>query len=282
MTEINLVDQTLKNYHSQTELSIQLSLNGFSFCIVSLPDRAVRAFRHYRFEGAFLLEDILNRAGEILHRDELLRLPYQKIRVMYITRTSTLIPFELFKPEQTKKLLEFNQPVGEFDEIHFNPVSFCASNIAFTVQTYLAGLFTEKFRNVVFYNQATAILKVAELNYFDSKGIILYIQLNKEFFDIAVTDNGKLIFYNNFLFSGSEDLTYFILYVCKQLTIDVHEAIFQITGELVEENQIVAGLPNFFNKIKPVDKLNGVSLTPVTRKIPLAKFASLLTLSNCE
>jgi hypothetical protein len=164
MPEINLVDQTLKNYHNQTELSIQVSLNGFSFCISTLPDRTIRAFKSYRFEGVVLLEELISRTNDILRQDELLRLPYQKMRVMPFNRTSTLIPHELFRPEQLKKLMQFNQPLDDLDEIHFNTIAYCSSNLVFTVQTYLAGIFTEKFKAPLFYNQAASLIKLAELH----------------------------------------------------------------------------------------------------------------------
>ena len=81
MPEIDLVDHSFQNNINNAEISIQTGLNGFSFCITSLSDKTIRAFRYYSFKGAVLQEDIINKSAEILRLDDLLQLQYRQVRV---------------------------------------------------------------------------------------------------------------------------------------------------------------------------------------------------------
>ena len=70
MPEINLVDHSFKDYLEDSEISIQISMSGFSFCISTISDKTIRGFRSYRFPNAVMLEDILNETQAILQKDD--------------------------------------------------------------------------------------------------------------------------------------------------------------------------------------------------------------------
>jgi len=281
MPEISLVDKTLDQYTNQTEIAIQVSPGGLSFCIYTTIDKTARAFRHYKLSNALLLEDILKFTREILQKDELLQIPQQKAKVIFINRKSTLVPNEFFKPELCKKLLEFNQPVSELDEIHFNSIDFCDSKHVFTLPTYFAGIIVDKLKNVVFYNQATPLLVLLNEIGCNKTGHSIMINLNNEFFDIAVMLDGRLIFYNNFLYVNSTDLLYFILYVCRQLEIDKETSCFYLTGEQSIKKELTDEISRYLKKIRMPTELGDIRFTPLTQKIELSRFATLLNLIKC-
>jgi len=86
MPEINLIDPSLNTIDDAFELSIQVGPQGFSFCIHNPVDQQIKALRHYNFVNTILEEDLLNNTSEILRKDELLRLQYNRVRVIYFGR----------------------------------------------------------------------------------------------------------------------------------------------------------------------------------------------------
>jgi hypothetical protein len=281
MPEVNLVSRTLNQFQHQTELAIQVNTSGLSFCIYTPVDKTIRAFRHYKLSNALVLDDILKFTREILEKDELISLPHQKTKVIFTSRKSTLVPDEFFKPDILKKLLEFNQPLSDLDEIHFNSIDFCNTKHVFTVPTYFASIIVNKFNKTVFYNQATSLLLILNELATTDPGHSVIINLNDDFFDIAIMKDGKLNFYNNFLFVNSTDLLYFILYVCRQLGIDKDKAGFYLTGEKCTKKELTGEVHHYLKDIKLLDQLPGIQFTPVTQGLELSRFAALINLIKC-
>ncbi len=282
MPEINLVDRTLQHYSNKTEISIQISLSGFSFCIYSPENNLIRAFRYYKFTNTLLQEDFLNSVDDILHKDDLLRLPQKKARVVITGRKSTMIPHEFFHVEQLKQMLEFNHPIEDLEEIHYNNINFCDSYLTFAVPSYLAGMVAEKFKHIEFYNQASPLLFYAHQLIKEGKGDGVLVNLNKEFFDIIVIQNNSLKLINTFLYVNSTDLLYFILYVCKQLKIDPNAISFYLTGEESNNRSLISDLSEYISRLEKTFVLPGIELAYSLKMIDASRHFTLLHLALCE
>ncbi|MBN1599247.1 MAG: DUF3822 family protein [Bacteroidales bacterium] len=282
MPDVSLVESSLKNYYNQTEISIQVSLSGFSFCIYSQADKTIRAFRNYCYTNIILQEDLLNSTGDVLKKDELLRLPHKKVNVIYVGRSSTILPDEYFEPSMLKHIMEFNQPVGELDEIHYKKLPFNSVRLVHTVPTYFAGIMLDKFSDAQFYNQASPLLDLAYRQRAELSEKSVIINLNKEFFDIIVLIDGEIKLYNTFLYVNSTDLLYFILFVCKQLSVNTEEAFFYISGEECNNTTLTNELRNFLKKLEFIKNVPVIQFGNLFGKLNKSQFITLFNLSNCE
>lgn len=282
MSEINLVDHSLLKNSNNKLLSIQAGLNGFSFCITSMPESKVAVFKFYPFVNAVLQEDTINKSVEILRKDELLQHPYPEVRIIYTSRQSTLIPDEFFNKNYLKKYLDFNQPVGELDEIHYNPLKMLGSQHVFAIPGYFSQSFANKYRNACFYNQGTSLINYAINSVTGDMELNVFVQLNKEFFDILVLFGTELLFYNTFLYVGPTDLVYFVLYVMKQLKIDTRKAGFYVCGELADQPDLSHALEKFIPQKNDIELPESVTRSPWLSGLPVNRFISLLNLSQCE
>jgi hypothetical protein len=282
MPEFNLVDPSFKNYLEESEISIQISLNSLSFCISTPLDKTIRVFRSYKFRNAVMLEDILNETQEILHKDDLFNLHFKRAKAIFINRKSTIVPDEFFKPELSKRILEFNQPIDDLDELHYNSLEQIHSKLIFTFPSYLAGMLTDRFKKVEFYNQAFPLIQL--LNDFPTgeNDIKISINLNKEFFDMVVINNEGLRLSNNYLYVSSTDLLYFILFVCKQLGINPNIPVFYFTGEMSLAHEVLHGLSGYIKNIQHPESIHGVSFSAHIKPEVLSRYATLFKLALCE
>jgi hypothetical protein len=281
MPEINLVDADLKNYYDTAEISIQVNMNGFSFCINSTEDNRIHAFRQYSFRQVLLQEDLLNNISDVLYKDDLLRLHYKKVRVIYTGRKSTLVPDEFFSTDRLKSILEFNQPIDDLDEIHYNAIAGCGSQLAFAIPTYFAGLITDKFPGADFYSQASPLLVYSLSGKEQTITDSVIVQLNKDFFDIVVLCENRLKLYNTFLYADAADLLYFILYVCRQLKIDTKQTTFYFTGEYSSESALIREIRPYIPLIEPIRKPDYLQQSTVLKKLDQDRFFSVLYLMMC-
>lgn len=282
MLEVNLLDPKLKDHIENAELSIQVGIAGFSMCIHCDDDKQIRAFRHYKYANSVSEDDLLLNTSDILQKDELLDLPFSKIRVIYTGRKSTIVPTEFIQDEYLKRILEFNQPLDELDEIHHNIIEGCNSHLVFALPTYFAGMINEKFRGASFFNQATALLNYAFGNVPEQEGDTVFIQLNKDFFDIAIMQNRKLSLYNSFLYVNSVDLLYFILYACKQLKIDIIKAAFILFGENASTPVFTRELNAYIPNLQPAEDYTAGNMAARMKSTDRQRFFGLIQLHKCE
>lgn len=279
MPDINLVDSSLKNYYEHTEISIQVSLDGFSFC-VSSEDHTLRAFRRYSFSDIVMQDDLIQAVDKVLQKDELLRLPHRNARVIIHSRKSTLVPREFHRDEHLKKLLEFNHPLDDLDEVHYSDIGGCDSVMVYAIPTYLAGMFSERYSNISFYNQAVPFLDAIFGRRKPETAV--FVQLNKDFFDIAVLVDGKLKLYNSFLYVGETDLIYFILYVCKQLQLDAKYVRCYYTGEFITHADLEDAITSYMPHAQRMPETEVITQRSVIHLHDPGRFYSLLSLAACE
>jgi hypothetical protein len=278
MPTINLLDPSLNKNNEEKELSVQISMNSFSFCINTLRDKNVIAFRSYHYKDALLFEDILNQTESILEQDPLLKLPFTRTKLLYISRKSTLVPDEFFEPELSKRYIEFNQPIDDLDELHYNSIYRIKSKLVFAIPTYLAATITESFKKIEFINQAMPLIDILGGLSNRNEGFHVLVNLNKEFFDIVITKNGKLLLYNSFLYVNSNDLAYFILFVCKQLDIDCSTSHFYVVGECSNKPELIKGLSGFIKNIQKPQILQDLYQTIKIKDELLLQYATLFKL----
>ena len=282
MPEINLVDHSFKDYLEESEITIQISLNGFSFCISTPSDKTIRVFRSYRFLHAVMLEDVLNETMSIVLKDDLLKLSFKKAKAIFINRKSTIVPNEFFNPELSKKILEFNQPIDDLDELHFNSIENIHSKLIFTFPSYLAGILSDHFKNISFYNQSFPLIQLLHNLPSGENDFKIGINLNKEFFDMVVIKNDNLKLSNNYLYVNSTDLLYFILFVCKQLEINPAASLFYFTGEQCSNQELLHGLSGYLKNIVHPETIDGASFSIRLKQEVFSQYATLFKLALCE
>ena len=112
--------------------------------------------------------------------------------------------------------------------------------------------------------------------------MIIFYQLNKEFFDIIIIREGKLKLYNTFLFVSATDLIYFLLYACKQLKIDTKNTPFYFVGELTTDNSLIREIKPYISSFQYPEVADHIQNSPVIKKLDYNRFYSILYLLKCE
>lgn len=278
MPAISIVDPALRKAKVLSELSIQLSPNGFSFCVFS-TEHHLKAFRYYSLKNVVLFNDLLTQTEEIIKEDYLLKIPANNTRVMHAGRNSIILPNDFADPEWLKKMLNFNHPVDELDEIHINKIRGHEISLVFAIHHYVTNLFTKYFKNTSFINQAVPLLYHA-LNR-EKRQAEVFIQLNKDFFDIVILQYGELKLYNSFLYVNSTDLVYFILYVCKQLKIDTKKTPFNFIGDFSENITLFFELSSYLPNSTKIHAKEITQQAKLFNKLDTSRFFSLLNLHRC-
>lgn len=242
MIEVNFLNPQINKIKNQ-EISIQVSLGGFSFCIRASDTQECLAFRAYTLKNVLLDDELIRNVEKLIESDTFLNGDFQSINYTFIHQGSTLIPEEYFETANLKKYYEFNQNLGEFDELHYTILKEIGIVNLFNVPSYLSGIIYKisPRARVTVSHQADRLIRFGDSHKNERQTLIL-VGINKGFFDLIVFEDGALTLSNSFQYANATDFIYFYLYALKQLKIDSSWQQPFVVGELCTDKTIIEAL----------------------------------------
>jgi len=283
MPELNYVDRSFnKDNTANCHLSIQTDRNGLAYCIRHTRQGDFIVFRKYRFDHVYMASDLVRQVIAVLDKDDILNLPFHSVHFMDYTQQSTLVPESFFNPDNLADYIEFNTGGAFEGELFSNHIRPLDAYSVFSLPRALVSLVTLHFKKVEFSSQTTPFLWNITRNPTSLDKYTIYVGLNADFFDIAVTGNGMLLLYNTFQYVNETDLLYYVLYVCRQLSLTSQDIPVKLSGELSSRLAFFETLKQYLPVIS-YDEATGIppvasGLMPVV----LYKYLNIFNLQSCE
>jgi len=282
MQSFAYIDETLDiNLTQSYELSIQLSLNGLSFCLLDTVRNKFIVLQHTLIQTHTTFDDYLDNIEKLIESTDLFHHQYKKVKLVWISNKNTLIPSSLFNTDNLKKYFEFNQKLNDLDEIHYTELKYANAYSVFTIPNQIATIFTRLYSNISFYNQQTPAIENALFKY-NSSDFKVIINVENEFFDLTITQKGKLLLYNNFIYKNEIDMIYYIMYSFEQLQINPESIDVVLSGILTKNSKEYIKLKEFIRHIRFEKHSEENSFSYTFNKIPSHHFTNLFNLNLCE
>lgn len=220
-----LMTKTRKNKDTDQldlqKLSIQISLNGLSFCILNTIHNEITALKHFHFEHVTNPLQLEKEVIAIFEQEaSLLDQSFEAVTVSHINTLSTFVPKPLFSDKNLADYLKYNNKILANDYITFDVVANNDMVNVYIPYVNINNLFFEKYGAFHFKHFATVLLE----NIFHlpktSEEATVYVHVQKEQFEIVVIQHKKLLLYNSFEYSSSEDFIYYLLFTLEQLQLN--------------------------------------------------------------
>jgi len=202
---------TTKNYK---KLSLQISLNGLSYCCFDTLNWEVTSYKSVTFEKYKSVEDQL---WQVFVNNPELTAQYDEIMVLHDNNFNTFVPNALFDENFLGSYLQYNTKVFETDFFAFDTIgSYDINNVyvpLMNVNNFLIDQFgTFEYKNV--NSILVARLLDASRNIEEKQ---VFVHLQDTHFEIVVAQNQKLLLYNSFEYNTPEDFLYYLLFTMEQL-----------------------------------------------------------------
>ncbi len=234
-------------HSSEYKLSIQVSLNGFSFCVYDFKRESFLLLKYFPIDVDNNLEYFIKELEGIIKKEELFSHKFKQVNLIYSTPNSTIIPEELSKKtEGLKDFLGFQHAIDEFDELHQVILSQNNISVLFSIPSAITNLFVNIFGEVNFTNQYTLLLNLAQ-EILEKENISEFCLINKNevFFDIIIFKDKKLELCNSFNYITQNDLVYYSISALKNLGLAETDIPVYYSGILREKGQDTQMLNKF-------------------------------------
>jgi len=239
-------------------LSIQVSLDGFSFLIVHPDEKRIVAFKSIPLiiSSANLLA---RRLKEWLETEEILKNQFKSVRAFIFSENFSLVPEEYFAREWNRNLTSalFDKKIHN----HFieNKTEHLEAVLIFPVSQDIVTVLHQFFnKNIQIMHPVTNILNLSFESKKRNQSVILS---TKKYFYLIITRNNKLLLANSFPTAHQNDLVYNVINTFQQLEIARSETDFYFAGSKDQNKEIAVLLQPFCENISNI-KTEGIITNP--------------------
>ncbi len=230
-------------------MSIQLSLDGLSFCIL---DPVTNVF-HSLTEVSFDKEDVNFAQQEqyILSCPDMQR-KFRKVLICIDSPAFSLMPTSLYDESHMRSVLAMTGiNVANDDKILRNNIELANSTTAFTIPNFLYFFLKNQFAGAEIFHSTTPVISSMLLK---RQGDALGTQMNVAFstndMTVVVAKDNELLLCNRFYCKEPLDYVYMLLYIADQLSLDIKTTQVTVHGRVSSDDIRIRQLRKFIRFIR--------------------------------
>ena len=279
MPFLELFDETLDiNSTENYELSVELSLDSLSFCILDTIRKKFIMLRSFQPDNSrkYSSEDI----SEIISKDDFLTKKYKKIIIIVPSSKFTLIPSPLFDPGRKDEYFSFNHIPSENNIILNNKLTDPDSFLIYSLSQPLYNLVKNIWPGVHPLHHLKPLLdSVCESG---RKGTDNYIHIHveRDFFNLIFYNQNILKFCNSFNYRNTSDIMYYTLNVFKSMGIKQEETIF-LSGQTERYDDLYSNLSLYVRNVRFAELIGNFTFSYVFNEANLHRYINLISVVNC-
>ncbi len=234
-----MVQTTNNRTTTQTDkkLSIQILLDGFSFCIQDFHSKEVLDHKHIAFSQKVSPNRLIEEIGSIYEEHTQLKSSFKQVTVVYANNLYTLVPSALFDENNLADYLKFNTRLLKTDFLTYDSLPALDLVNVYIPYTSVNNFFFDQYGSFDFLHALTVILDKHVLSYTGLTPKIL-INIYSSSFDILVLKEGKLLLANSFDYITKEDFIYYLLFTVEQLNLDPENVLMEMAGHITKESDL--------------------------------------------
>lgn len=279
MPFLELFDETLDiNSTENYELSLQISPDGFSFCLLdTIRDKFVLLRSSEPEENKYLSSD---KIYELLSKDDFLTKKYKKVNILLPSSKFTLVPSQLYDPGKKDDYFTFNQKTEDGSNILTNKISDPDSYLIFSESALIIDLINQFYPGVLplhhmkpLFNYISGNRKNVSVNY-------IHLHVEREYFNLIIFNSNQLQFCNTYTYRNISDILYFVLNVFKKLDIKQEESIW-LSGQTEKFDDLSSNLSLYIRNLKFAEPSGNFTFSYVFNETDLHRYLNLFNISNC-
>ncbi len=239
------------------------------------------AFQHHTIFSNSGKQEYFEKVSEIIKSEELLRLTYKSVRMLWQSQCATLVPAPLYEAGAEKNYLQFNQNLNEGDVVLSDKMRTVDAYNIFGVPAELLSV-VRSLRPLMHHHASVLVEALLVLNRNNINPQQVFVNVHAGFFDLVVIEDRKLRFCNSFAFSSAEDFIYFVLFVFEQLKIIPGQTTLTLSGDILKNSAIYDILYKYIRQIDFAQPIEQVRDSYILLDLPTYQYQNLFNTILCE
>lgn len=279
MYEKELFDETLDiNSTNNYEISIQLGLNGFSFCLLdNLRNRFVM-FRDYKLSGKE--SGLVNEIKEITAKDEFLSREYRRYRIVFSFEQSTIVPASLYDPAIKDKYFELNHRLEDNYVVSNNRLTNPDAYLLFGVRKDIFDLSVNLFPDASLSHQVKPLLHSSFRQARKNKDRYVRIHFDPGFFTLVIIKDDDLQFFNSFRVRSDSDILYYLMNSFNRFKITDGHVVY-LSGHISKFDDLYNNMLRYIKTLKFAVPEGDFSMSYIFDEMGTHQYCNLFNIVNC-
>lgn len=227
-------NSTFKAYFK--ELSIQINLDGLSFCIFNPVLNYVESIYNFPINFNYKSkQDIEKEIYTILESEEDLRQDFNNIKVFHNTPIFTFIPQALFFGKKNAiEYLKYSIDVSSLKEsfVEYDRIVPIDTVNAYVPDIFINSILIGYYGAFEYQHFTSSLLRMLLKHYASHAYEIMYVYVEQTSFYFVVFRDKKLYYFNRFDYQTIDDFMYYILFSIEQLNINSERVPLYFIGDV--------------------------------------------------
>jgi hypothetical protein len=280
MHELNFVDETFDlKYASEYHISIQVGLDGFSFCILDLHRKKYIVLQHIPLIVG-KLQFLTKKIETIFEQDEKLNASYQSVSIAYSTNKATLLPKAYSDSRIIDSVAGLTNELSRNEDIAVNDLPGFNQQLIFSYPKELITFLNRKFTEFHFKHKSVPLLASA-VDQRNEKKNTLIINFEKKYVRMIAIKDMQIALYNSYYFKNESDFLYYTLNICQTLQIDPERDELLISGYVADDSSYIRQLKKYVSNVYFLKPSSDFYYSNTFEKIQKHQFVSLLNTYPC-
>ena len=223
----------------ETHLSIQLGLNGLSFCAINKNENTVRSLEHFMFEdGSPTPEKHLQNVRSLFDKEEALQKRYGSVNISHSNDLSALVPRPLFDEAHLKDYIRYSSKTFDNDYIVYDEIENHDMINVYIPFVNVNNFFLERFGSFEYKHASTILISSLLNTYKFSEHPHMFAHLGEHSFDLVVIAGNRLLLHNSFKYQTKEDFLYYLLFTAEQLDLNPDNLELILSGIIAKDSAL--------------------------------------------
>ncbi|MFK5973547.1 MAG: DUF3822 family protein [Flavobacteriaceae bacterium] len=234
--KINTIEvKTTEDFH---KLSIQVSLNGLSFCILDTIANSIVLSQSAVFDKQLTPLEVQKKLQSLFEKHDIVQRQFSEVLVIHKNEFFNLVPKALFDAGELPNYLKFNTRLLTNDHIVFDEISSYDIVNVYVPFTNINNYIFDLFGEFEFQHTATIMIHTLLNSKLNGEKPVCYVYVTPNEMAITVISHKKLIVYNSYNFNTREDFIYYVLFTLEQLQLDTENTALKLFGAIEEGDEI--------------------------------------------
>ncbi|MDO3694883.1 DUF3822 family protein [Wenyingzhuangia sp. chi5] len=242
--------------HNYKKLSIQLSSDGFSFCVYNNTENIYDHIVSIPFSNKITTPtSILEEVKNIFENNVLLHDTYEEVVLIHHNELNTFVPQSYFNEDILNSYLQNTVKVFENDYVSFDELNELNMNNVYIPFVNVNNFIFDSFGEFTYLHSSTVFLQnILKSNDVGHKAMFINVYENN--FQLMVIENNQLLLGNHFSYQSKEDFVYYVLFVAEQLKMDPNSFALTLYGAIKEKDDVYQLLYNYVRNVNIYATLN--------------------------
>lgn len=241
-------------------MSIQVSLDGFSFCALDTQQRQIVFFHEEHFEKQLNPMEILERIEKFYLEKEPLKNTPVEVELLFSNHLYSIVPTKYYLEENASDFLKFNVKILQTDVISKDYVGDNLVNI-YIPYTNILNYFFDRYGEFQYRHSVSVLVEELLKDATTKSETTFYVNIYESVFDLVVISNGQLLLTNSFQCQTKEDFLYYLLFTAEQLEQDPEVFNLVFLGKITKNSIYYQTAYSYIRNIEFMDISFGYSFS---------------------